>query len=535
MNTDDSRASLSLFLASLPDSAFFALRDKNIELQILPLDIASSYGFVLYETGALCEGVLRVLKGEDSASNLVAFIQKDPNIEEDNRQNIPALAYELQTRLFDPVLPILKSAGFPIKEGKVPPAQRIVPTASVETETTSLKPGASPAPSAPALPPIEEKNLNALLRIASGTTYTEADLRSAFESLPVGLRQSLSSVDTANAIQEIAKKYLLHVDQMASLASETGLVLLGLTHPADFIKNLGTRLRLPEDRAKEIARDISSQILVKVREALRGLHEERPKQSTLAPAPNQSSKTQETLRNLNAIPSVGASLPKASTPFSPGAKWNTGEQPDIKARLTSELGILVKQAGEEKQPSRADVLRDVENPRTISSIPRPIAPQLPQAKTMVGPTGWKPAGGDVGKPQVPVSAFQTQNTGTKPSAGPIYPPVQTARNISVTPSAQTSLNTHTGLPKYPINKLEPAPMSAPVPPPQQRPIMPPIPPRAPISSLEKSRPSDADTGRAPIKPADTPQDFLDQKLQTPMSVPKEEKRYTTDPYREPLA
>ena len=29
--------------------------------------------------------------------------------------------------------------------------------------------------------------------------------------------------------------------------------------------------------------------------------------------------------------------------------------------------------------------------------------------------------------------------------------------------------------------------------------------------------------------------FLEQKLEQPMSIPREEKRYTTDPYREPLA
>ena len=139
--------------------------------------------------------------------------------------------------------------------------------------------------------PMDEKNMRALVRIAAGTKYGEEELRNAFEDLPLGLRQSLSSVDTANSIQEIAKKYLLHVDQMAALASETGLVLLGLTHPADFIKNLAGRLRVPEERAKEIARETSSQILVKVRESLRSLHAEVVQPPPVAVGPRLPAET----------------------------------------------------------------------------------------------------------------------------------------------------------------------------------------------------------------------------------------------------
>ena len=128
MNPSDSRANLSLFLASLPDAVFGSLVGKNIEIQILPLDIATAHEFVLYETGNICEGVLKILTGEDSPSNLVAFIEKDERIEEDNRSKIPELAYEIQTKIFDPVLPILKQAGFPIKEGRVPqPAPKPIP------------------------------------------------------------------------------------------------------------------------------------------------------------------------------------------------------------------------------------------------------------------------------------------------------------------------------------------------------------------------------------------------------------------------
>src|SRR3989344_741766 len=119
MDPKDARQKLNIFVDTLPDSAFIPLRDKDINPSLLTTDIASSYEFVIRETGHICEGVRRVLAGEDSASNFVAFIQQDPNIEEDNRPKLPELAFEIQQKIFDPVLPILRHAGLPIKEGRV--------------------------------------------------------------------------------------------------------------------------------------------------------------------------------------------------------------------------------------------------------------------------------------------------------------------------------------------------------------------------------------------------------------------------------
>jgi len=532
-----------MFLASLPEGVFRALENAGVEINILPLDISAEHGFVLYETGNICEGVLRVLRGEDSPSNLLAFIEKDERIEEDNRPKIATLAYEIQTKLFDPVLPILKQAGFPIKEGRVaqPPKKaevlspkleegiqspyapvpsplqgniesRIPNTEKYQTKNTEIE-----------KPALDEKNVRALVRIASGTSYSEAQLREAFEDLPQGLRQSISSVDTANAIQEIAKKYLLHVDQMGALASETGLVLLGLTHPAEFIPNLAKRLRLPEERAKEIARDVSAQILVKVREALRTFHSERPESSNFqSPISKQTSNP-----NIQSQPSQRISLPAkvggtpfvkgdtttlpsspkpevksyqleaSSTPYSAGAKWNTGEN------------ILAKQAVQKEEAlSRAEMLRGIENPSELQ-VPsskftgQPKTSNL-QPKTLVGPTGWKPGGkSEVGSMKYEVrKEVETQKA---PSNLP-PPPAPLPRPIMPT-----------SLPQAPF-------VTAPKPP-------------APLAPLQKARPQ-SESGTPPVPTApkkETETGFLDQKLQTPMASPREEKRYTSDPYREPLA
>ncbi len=518
MDPQDARQQLNIFVDTLPDSVFIPLRDKGIDPGLLTTDITSAYELVIRETGNIVEGVRRVLSGVDSPSNLVAFIQKDERIEEDNRSKIPALAYEIQTKIFDPVLPILKGAGFPIKEGRVAPSGKseirnpksegegivspntttpqATPISAISPSLSELNAKRYPQSTTIPLNALDEKNIRALTRIAAGTTYTEDDLRNAFEELPVGLRQSLSSVDTANALQGIAKKHLLHVDQMASLASETGLVLLGLTHPGSFIGNIARRLRLPENQTKEIARDISAEILAKVRDALRGLHEENPKSeirnpkqilNSNTPKRPDSDKLSATRPNVpgsvqygrESYPAAGGLNASLQTPYSAGAKWNTGDN------------ILAKQAAmkQEGPLSRAEVLRGIENPTPLNANRYPPPGGLNASP--VGPTGWKPQQSAISPPgggeRLAVSNKKME---------------ETAPTIS---EFSTSLGRGTG-----DRELN-----------------------AKRSTLNASLQSEV--AFPPPKPKAEPQDFLDQKLEVPMGIPKEEKSYTTDPYREPLA
>lgn len=121
-----------------------------------------------------------------------------------------------------------------------------------------------------------------------------------FERLPRDLRAAIFSVDTADAIQEIAKKNRLTTEVMGKLADETGYFMLGFTKPEHFIENLQKRLGVDFEIARQITEDLNIQIFAKVRESLKRAHmlEENPvvpipKQPPsmnmpLAPAPVQS-------------------------------------------------------------------------------------------------------------------------------------------------------------------------------------------------------------------------------------------------------
>jgi hypothetical protein len=105
------------------------------------------------------------------------------------------------------------------------------------------------------------------------TKYTPEQLREIYLKLPEDLKDAIFSVDSAEIIQAISKKYNLAIDKTGELADETGLVMLGLSHPKDFISNLSRRLQADKETAEKIAGEINSQIFVKVRESLKKIHE----------------------------------------------------------------------------------------------------------------------------------------------------------------------------------------------------------------------------------------------------------------------
>lgn len=105
--------------------------------------------------------------------------------------------------------------------------------------------------------------------------------------LPQDVQEALFSTTTSSAIFEVGKKYGLAIDKMGELADETGLVMLGLTKPSEYIKNLERRLELPAIKAKEVAEDINQKVFSPIRESLKKIHGittlKEPAQSVVEP------------------------------------------------------------------------------------------------------------------------------------------------------------------------------------------------------------------------------------------------------------
>lgn len=125
--------------------------------------------------------------------------------------------------------------------------------------------------------------------------YSQEQFLEKYNSLPQELKTAISSVDSSDIIQAISKKFGLQIDQMGELASETGLVLVGLTKPEEYIRNLKDRLQIDPQKSKEIALEVNSQIFSKVKDSLKRLHgievkstETQSKNIEAAPSNNQN-------------------------------------------------------------------------------------------------------------------------------------------------------------------------------------------------------------------------------------------------------
>ncbi len=102
--------------------------------------------------------------------------------------------------------------------------------------------------------------------------YTNEQLMDFYKKLPKDLQEAILSVDSAEKIRAIGEKYHLAIDKMGEMADETGLVMLGLTSPREFIPNLASRLNVDKEMARKIAEEINGQVFVRVRESLKKVH-----------------------------------------------------------------------------------------------------------------------------------------------------------------------------------------------------------------------------------------------------------------------
>lgn len=174
--------------------------------------------------------------------------------------------------------------------------------------------------------------------------YTDQQITEMYENLPQDLRDAIFSVGTNNVVQEIGGKYKLMIDKVGILGNETGMVMLGVTHPNDFIANLARRLEVDKQTAHDIAQDINQQIFQKVRESLRKVHgmgDEKEASQPIPKAPLAASIT-------------GTGMPPAAT----GAAAGANQTPPPPKKF--EIFDLHLPKSQHEQVSRDDILKEIE-------------------------------------------------------------------------------------------------------------------------------------------------------------------------------
>ena len=102
---------------------------------------------------------------------------------------------------------------------------------------------------------------------------TPEQLFAKYEKTPKDLQNAILSAETSDVISAVAKKYGLNIEQTGNLADEIGLLMLGETHPKDFVSNIYKRLGSDPETTKKIAEEINTQIFAKVKESLKKIHD----------------------------------------------------------------------------------------------------------------------------------------------------------------------------------------------------------------------------------------------------------------------
>lgn len=132
--------------------------------------------------------------------------------------------------------------------------------------------------------------------------------------LPEDVRNAVLSVEWEGKVQAIAQKHTLHIDQAGALGDLTLMTMLGLSSLADFGTQIGTELKVPQDKAAQIAEDISHEVFMPIQASLRAFTEGK----AAAPAPvaaplGRSPATGEAKPDLSAAESM-LSAKAVSTP-----------------------------------------------------------------------------------------------------------------------------------------------------------------------------------------------------------------------------
>ena len=301
------------------------------------------------------------------------------------------------------------------------------------------------------------------------TPYTPQEVEEHFQRLPEPLKEAMMSVENSERIFEVGKKFALTVEQIGFLAEESGYVVLGLTHPQDFVARIEQHLRVDADKAKNIAQEINHKVFFPLREALKSAHQFELTQEQIQQPPPP-------------IPAAPrAPVPPAAIPVTP----------TLKPAMPSVTPVSPL---EPAMPSAAP-------PIILKPAPVPLAPQSTPAKVL--PKVTAPAQPPASPPPVPPA---------RPSVPPPLPPLvlSTIQERKPGPSAQPATPAAPIAPRSAEGIKPKEPMTPPLPPAQPPALNPPdggsgepqsgFSPLAPSQIMQKKFLQERDMGAAPARP-----------------------------------
>ncbi len=215
--------------------------------------------------------------------------------------------------------------------------------------------------------------------------YTREQLNERYKSLPKDVQEAIIGVETADIIGQIGKEKKMMVDRIGELAEETGLVLLGFTHPSQFVSHLAERLGIEKSVAKEIAEEVNSRIFFPIRENLKKIHglreeeiEEEEEEKTPFPTP---------LSPMTPTPTMGQEIKPAEMPISPQISEEETPVAPVPSPLPSALmpeRVILETTIPTTKPEITNPLVSLQPETALPEIPVQPVTSIFEAKTKEG-------------------------------------------------------------------------------------------------------------------------------------------------------
>lgn len=119
--------------------------------------------------------------------------------------------------------------------------------------------------------------------------YTKEQKRARYLELPDSVKDILESEEVGKTVQEIGRKYRLHIDQDALLLEEATTLMLGMVTSDEFVGRLISKARIPREDAAGIAREVGDKILSQIANAvheMKNSHVKKEEESVLGDETN---------------------------------------------------------------------------------------------------------------------------------------------------------------------------------------------------------------------------------------------------------
>lgn len=104
---------------------------------------------------------------------------------------------------------------------------------------------------------------------------TAEEIIKKISDLPREFQQAMREVNIGSIVQEIGKKYALHIDAIDTLFGDVQMFIIGITKPEDFENSLKNITGITAEQISQLSKDINEQVFKKIRELAQKKMEEK--------------------------------------------------------------------------------------------------------------------------------------------------------------------------------------------------------------------------------------------------------------------